>query len=775
MEPAKSFTSNIVAILIFCSILCASGQNGSLETAPNGQVTPRTEVKREPAFHSLQVYPVEAMDPIVTKNTLQYELSAWAELSLSNILFSQFPNLRLPLSGINGKHLIFVPTVGAVIKFTSQISAYICEMQRMQHRVDSNIAEAQQDLGDDASILTNSLREIANAPGNHSAMNSTATLELGEWVNKLNRTVEELITALFAFNATRPYIERILKAHIVKGEWPEPILASHSNRQVTSLSGDSLDTSSYPKRIKIIPSNDTDANHTAMATRLYRQIETSTGFLVFVDEVLSPVPVKMIFQNYTLISPDVNIIPTVQPNMFPDTNGRHERDTEHPEISAEAPSGQNFFGFSNQRGNNHSSQCVIPTIPAIPPFYSFSSTTNLVATRNDLSIFSALINYVSRARAIIEEESRFRSLHILAPNNNAFMKIGASIFGIRKNSSEEEARASSKIERVLMEIVGNSTRIEQFVHRLDQLWKNISSLPPLQDVLLYHVLNSSMPLKSFPNNASVETLSNNIRRPGLNVSEAEIVDEDRGRVSAKPIASFATLNGYVTVIDSFLTSFDLRIALSVISAALDESPAGGEELKQKEQSSFWHPNCFPGDAAVMLKDGKWSYMEVLKAGDEVHTGDERVVTSKIFAFSHREEEVFTDMVRIQFANFTRSVTLSYGHYVYVNGKLSAAGAVRRGDILKYYDGRVYTVNSVVHSEQKMGLYAPHSFHGDLVINGVVVSTYSTSVHPTLAHLLFAPVRAFARIFGVVEPLGSLLYEGGGFLARLLPIGPLRYD
>ena len=39
-----------------------------------------------------------------------------------------------------------------------------------------------------------------------------------------------------------------------------------------------------------------------------------------------------------------------------------------------------------------------------------------------------------------------------------------------------------------------------------------------------------------------------------------------------------------------------------------------------------------------------------------------------------------------------------------------------------------------------GLYNPHTLHGDVVVDGVLTSTYTGVVHPALAHALLAPLR-----------------------------------
>lgn len=88
-----------------------------------------------------------------------------------------------------------------------------------------------------------------------------------------------------------------------------------------------------------------------------------------------------------------------------------------------------------------------------------------------------------------------------------------------------------------------------------------------------------------------------------------------------------------------------------------------------------------------------------------------------------------------------TLTLSSGHYLYVNdGRLVQAGLVKVGDFLETADGTpaVITGKTVVHA---IGLYNPHTLHGDILVNGFRTTTYTNALSPLLAHALLAPVRA----------------------------------
>jgi hypothetical protein len=49
---------------------------------------------------------------------------------------------------------------------------------------------------------------------------------------------------------------------------------------------------------------------------------------------------------------------------------------------------------------------------------------------------------------------------------------------------------------------------------------------------------------------------------------------------------------------------------------------------------------------------------------------------------------------------------------------------------------------------RVGVFAPHTLDGRIVVNGFVASTYTVACHPVLAHALLAPLRVAYRSFGI---------------------------
>ena len=158
------------------------------------------------------------------------------------------------------------------------------------------------------------------------------------------------------------------------------------------------------------------------------------------------------------------------------------------------------------------------------------------------------------------------------------------------------------------------------------------------------------------------------------------------------------------------------------------NPTTGLEIEYKSSGA-----CFPGDAKVILSNHRFMRMNHLRGGDMIKVSASGR-HSKVFAFTHRD--------------------------TYVNGKLRAASSVRLGKTMESESGNTIIVSGI-RMLWKTGMYAPHTMHGDLVVNGVVVSSYTTEFNPAIAHALLTRVRLVSLFTGIKEPLWSVFYRGCG--------------
>jgi len=165
--------------------------------------------------------------------------------------------------------------------------------------------------------------------------------------------------------------------------------------------------------------------------------------------------------------------------------------------------------------------------------------------------------------------------------------------------------------------------------------------------------------------------------------------------------------------------------------------------------------CFPADATVEREDGSKVAMTDLKVGDKVRVSPTEF--SEVFMFTHQNIDVQAAFVKISVAGVQHPLRVTAGHYVYVNGKLQTARTVNVGDALQTAAGVSANVTAVGR-EWSAGLFNPHTLHGDVVVDGVLTSTYTESVSPSLAHALLWPLRA---LYGAGVAFKGGGWEGGG--------------
>lgn len=181
------------------------------------------------------------------------------------------------------------------------------------------------------------------------------------------------------------------------------------------------------------------------------------------------------------------------------------------------------------------------------------------------------------------------------------------------------------------------------------------------------------------------------------------------------------------------------------------------------------PECFPASARAISDDGRQIPLSYLAAGHVVRVTESQ--SSPVYLFTHKQYFGLHHFIHIVSQN-NHSIVLSQGHYIYANGRLKAAYHVQVGDILRTLDGPA-VVTSVRWAEEH-GLFAPHTAHGDIVINRVVTSTYTTAVHPVLAHAALWPLRALTHTGMLSEAMRDLLYSFRPLLLALLPGGGVSH-
>lgn len=154
--------------------------------------------------------------------------------------------------------------------------------------------------------------------------------------------------------------------------------------------------------------------------------------------------------------------------------------------------------------------------------------------------------------------------------------------------------------------------------------------------------------------------------------------------------------------------------------------------------------CFPASSTVELEDGRFKRMDQVNVGDLVKTGKETY--SDVFMWTHKQPtSQLWAFLRIA-TSTGHNITLTHAHHIRANGVLVPASKVLVGDTVEVGDGRVAAVVDVGHVQER-GFYNPQTLHGDIVVDGIVASTYTKAVRPRKAHAMLAPLRALYSLFG----------------------------
>lgn len=205
-----------------------------------------------------------------------------------------------------------------------------------------------------------------------------------------------------------------------------------------------------------------------------------------------------------------------------------------------------------------------------------------------------------------------------------------------------------------------------------------------------------------------------------------------------------------------------------VSEPSGECPAGKSNVNTSATDG-----CFPAGATVSRYDGLVVRMEDLALAEKIAIGGGE--HSDVFFFGHRSSEQTSEFVSIQHAGSDGPLRISPNHYLYVDGKLRTARSVRPGDRLRGADGEYNLFVLNVKREELRGLYAPTSMHGDLLVDGVVVSSYTDVMHPGLSHKLLHPLRLLYRygLDSVVSRFTALHERSLAHVPRALgiPQGP----
>ena len=158
-------------------------------------------------------------------------------------------------------------------------------------------------------------------------------------------------------------------------------------------------------------------------------------------------------------------------------------------------------------------------------------------------------------------------------------------------------------------------------------------------------------------------------------------------------------------------------------------------------------SCFPNNVYVTLKNNKARrLMKDVVIGDLIQTGPE--TWSEVYGFTHADTTSFNTFLTIE--TVKSSITLTPGHYLYVNGNLKLARDVEIGDCLNKTD-KVIRIRTTI----LQGLINPHTMDGKIMVNGIEASNYTDFLAAAVAHKLMFPWRLAYQVGKTVTAFKDL--------------------
>lgn len=146
-------------------------------------------------------------------------------------------------------------------------------------------------------------------------------------------------------------------------------------------------------------------------------------------------------------------------------------------------------------------------------------------------------------------------------------------------------------------------------------------------------------------------------------------------------------------------------------------------------------------------------MANLAVGDRVLLSD--ATFSEVFAFGHKIEGGLFNFKRL--VTNAGTITLSEGHYIYADGKLTVARDVKRGARLEKLNGASAQVLDVYGIVER-GLYNPHTLAGEMIVDGFRTSCFTSAIAVGASNSLLAPLRASFLALGI-DVTGTWLHDG----------------
>ncbi len=165
-------------------------------------------------------------------------------------------------------------------------------------------------------------------------------------------------------------------------------------------------------------------------------------------------------------------------------------------------------------------------------------------------------------------------------------------------------------------------------------------------------------------------------------------------------------------------------------------------------------------------------MDQLEIGDSVRSNNKDGF-SRVHGFYHMERDTEADYLAIETDRTKEPLEISPNHFIFINGVAVTAANVKVGDRLG--DAYVTDVTPV----KRYGIYAPATYSGTIMVNGVLASTYSSHMkHAPInehygAHLVLSYHRLLCRFN--FEACAAETYSESGISELVFPVIKMAYS
>ncbi|KRX41541.1 Desert hedgehog protein [Trichinella murrelli] len=244
------------------------------------------------------------------------------------------------------------------------------------------------------------------------------------------------------------------------------------------------------------------------------------------------------------------------------------------------------------------------------------------------------------------------------------------------------------------------------------------------------------------------------------------------RTTSKTWRNVAIASVIILILAVVIMTVVIVILIQSQSQANSSDPSPTAQPPEEDGEDI--PGCFPSDALVKTRS-RWKTIQELHIGDEVLDLDERgrPVYTEIFAWLRK------DMLGHSFVKITTadkiSLTLTPNHLIFKlipdcttpdnrtvqlsDYEAVLAGEIQKGDVLLQMDdawnGARHATVTEIHNIRSRGAFAPATMSGTLIVDGTLVSSYTSYWffdfigHRFVHEIIFAPLRFFYAFFKLV--------------------------